>query len=128
MANTARAVISTIHQLGAKVTPTHTLTVIITVAALTAATLFWIATLDGVAAVGWYRLAVTVVYIGASLAWIIKLRTDLCMVKHRNRLLERRLMMVEAQHDVLLEDAHIRKVIVEARKSGRLLPVAAEDN
>lgn len=129
MANIARTVFTAIHHLGSKVTPAQALTVIVTVTALGAATLFWIATLDGVASVGWYRLGITVVYVGASLVWILKLRTELAQEKQRNRVLARRVAVIERDHDVLLEDAHIRKIIVAARTSGRRLPVVVtEDN
>lgn len=123
---TRQAMITAVHHLRAKVTAAHTITVVVTVAALAAATCFWIATLDGVPAVGWYRLGLTVVFAGALLAWIIALRSELRSERSRNRDLENRVAALEHDLDHLMEDAHIRKVIARARKSGIPLVIMKE--
>lgn len=109
-------------------TPTHLIASVITIAALAAFALCWVATLDGVPAVGYYRMGVTMAVAGIVIAWVISLRNRCVSLEQENRRKDARLNALEsrvaATEDVqttLLDDAHIRKVITEARKAGHPL-------
>lgn len=128
MASTTwRSIVSAATQLPSKPTVGQILGVIIVITAVAAAGAFWISTLDGVPAVGYYQLGITITVAGALLTWVTRLHIRLRRSENRERILEKRVAILEAEHDELKEDAHIRKILKRMRERGHLRFVVAED-
>lgn len=115
-----RTVIATVTQLPSKLTVGQILGTVVVITALAAATVFWVSTLDGVPAVGYYRLGVTIAVAGAVIAWVTRLHHRCRRQAARIRVLEKRMALIEREHDELKEDAHIRKVLKRMRERGHL--------
>jgi len=115
-----RAIVGTITHAPAKITPAHVVTAVIVLSAFGAAFFFWLATLDGLPAVGYYRLGLTVAFAGAVLTWVIRLH-------NRCREQAARLKAVEADLEAIKEDAHVRKALRQWRRRGATADVFTDN-